>query len=120
MANSNKEKENFFVELIQEGKLLLKEDNSILNIKTGRTIGYVDSKGYLKISYMHPESKIIYKMLVSRLIWLISMGEIPEGMVINHIDGVKTNNNLNNLEVVTDLQNYFHAKNLGLIKTATE
>ena len=39
---------------------------------------------------------------------------IPEGMVINHINGVKTDNNYSNLEIVTPSENTRHAFSIGL------
>ena len=38
------------------------------------------------------------------------------GFVINHIDGVKTNNHLSNLEFITQNENMDHAVKIGLIK----
>lgn len=42
------------------------------------------------------------------------VGLIPEGLVINHIDGVKTNNDYTNLEAITNRENCLHAYRLGL------
>ena len=44
-----------------------------------------------------------------RLIWQSFVGPIPDGLVINHKNGVKNDNNLSNLEVVTISENGRHA-----------
>lgn len=43
--------------------------------------------------------------LVHRLVYQAFVGEIPDGMQINHIDENKLNNNVENLETVTPSQN---------------
>lgn len=40
-----------------------------------------------------------------RLVYEAFNGKIPEGMVIDHVDGCKTNNNLSNLRCVTPKEN---------------
>ena len=40
-----------------------------------------------------------------RLIWVYFNGEIPDGMIIDHIDMDKTNNKIENLRLVTYSQN---------------
>lgn len=52
--------------------------------------------------------RFVFECIHSRL--------IGDGLVINHIDGVKTNNHPNNLEEVTPKYNTNHAFSLGLIK----
>ena len=42
---------------------------------------------------------------VHRVIWQLLNGNIPDGMVIDHIDGNALNNNINNLRLVTRLEN---------------
>lgn len=47
---------------------------------------------------------------VHRLVALTFLGEPPEGKItVNHRDGVKTNNRLENLEYATKAENYRHA-----------
>lgn len=46
---------------------------------------------------------------VHRLVCEAFFGPIPQGMTVNHKDGDKQNNALNNLEIVTYSQNHLHA-----------
>lgn len=57
------------------------------------------------------------QLRVHRFIYECVTGKsIPENMVINHIDGNKTNNSFNNLELVTYSENTRHALQTGLMK----
>lgn len=46
---------------------------------------------------------------VHRAIWICFNGEIPEELEINHKNGIKTDNKLSNLELVTRSENAIHA-----------
>ena len=67
--------------------------------------------GYLSIMLFNNGKYKGY--LVHRLIMLTFCGE--SDLQVNHIDGVKTNNNLTNLEYCTPLENTRHAMELGLM-----
>ena len=54
--------------------------------------------------------------MIHTLVARAFLGPRPEGHQINHIDGVKDNNRLDNLEYVTPKQNIAHARRLGLVK----
>lgn len=92
----------------------------------GNYIVYSDGRIYSKISerFLNPtQTDTGYLMLgsglgsVHRLVVESFLGEIPKGLVVNHIDGNKLNNRLSNLEVVTYSENMKHAYRLGLIST---
>jgi len=61
----------------------------------GKPAGVISSNGY---SYIAIKNR---KYLAQRLAWLISHREWPNGQ-IDHIDGCRDNNALNNLRVVTN------------------
>lgn len=54
--------------------------------------------------------------LLHRLIWEERYGPIPPKMEINHKDGNKLNNDLDNLELVTHQQNAIHARRILHVK----
>ena len=56
----------------------------------------------------------IYK--VARLVAQAFIGPQPKGIYVNHIDGVKHNDNITNLEYVTPSENIKHALRIGLRK----
>src|SRR5689334_93482 len=59
--------------------------------------------GYKQISIYTKEKYISYLHL--RFVYECFYGIIPEGRVIDHIDNVKTNNNIENLQCVTPQEN---------------
>lgn len=58
---------------------------------------------YWYVGLMHNGVKKFYR--VHRLVYKTFVGDIPKGMVIDHIDGNRDNNNVNNLRCVTASEN---------------
>lgn len=56
--------------------------------------------------------------MAHRMIWESVNGPIPDGLEINHKNGVPDDNRIENLELVTKSENLLHAYRLGL-KTPT-
>ena len=48
--------------------------------------------------------------MAHRLIWIMLLGSIPEGMQIDHIDGNPANNRLKNLRLATNRENSLNSR----------
>ena len=71
-------------------------ETSTLHTKFGTA--QIDDRGYYRIVSRKEGNR---NKRLHRLIWEAYNGELPEDMVIHHIDGNKTNNDINNLEVLS-------------------
>ncbi len=111
----------------------ISDQGQIKNIKTGKILKpYLIPNGYFMVALGKNIPRLkgsdgrfikaiipsrLTKCLVHRLVWQAFNGPIPNGLVINHISGVKTDNRLVNLEMVTKSQDAKHAFRLGLRKS---
>lgn len=76
----------------------------------GNPIRKICSGGYIQAHRKrHPP-----QLMVHRLVWESVHGPIPVDMQINHINGIKTDNRISNLELVTGSENTAHAYRFGL------
>jgi hypothetical protein len=71
--------------------------------------------------YSHKSLSLKYKdkllkTSIHRLAYTMFVGEIKKGYVINHINGIKSDNRVVNLEMITQSENILHAYETGLIK----
>lgn len=88
-------------------------DGRIFSEKKGDFIqASEDSKGYLYLDIRYRKA-ILKCPKVHKLVMLAFSKKSPKEH-INHIDGNKKNNNITNLEYVTNRENREHAINLGL------
>lgn len=77
---------------------------------------WLGNHGYLTVTLLVDGKK--YRCLVHRLVAEVFIGETSSDMEIDHKDGDKLNNSVDNLEWVTRKENLKRAKNLGLIVTS--
>jgi len=88
-----------------DGKLFWKHRGRRININT--RAGSVNREGYrcIGIGYRHYQEH--------RIIYIYHYGDIPDGMVIDHIDKNITNNKIENLRLVTNQENNFNRSAKG-------
>ena len=81
----------------------------------GRPIRKICTGGYIQA-----QSSTHTPISVHRLVWEAVHGPIPIGMQINHINGIKKDNRIINLELVTGSENVTHAYRIGLMRADGE
>lgn len=67
--------------------------------------------GYLRITLSNADNS--FRIRVHRLVMLAFVGEAPKGYEVNHINGCKNDNRLENLEYVTPSENLRHSYAMG-------
>lgn len=88
-------------------------------VKAGRTLTLSKHKqGYLVASLWKDNKQ--KNVLVHRLVASAFIGEIPVAHEINHKNGIKTDNRVENLEIVDRQANIDHAVSTGLIRNKGE
>lgn len=78
-------------------------EGKIWSYKSNKFIG-CENRGYWQCALTADNGKV-WRTKVHRVIWTAVNGEIPKGYEINHIDEDKSNNSINNLELVTHQEN---------------
>lgn len=96
--------------LARIGSRQCKNDKILKPYKTGPS--YKTENCYLSVYLC--KNKIRKPKLVHRLVFEAFEGVINEGFVINHINGIKNDNRINNLESCTQKQNIKHSIDTGL------
>jgi hypothetical protein len=95
----NQINDKFFLWLVETNQISVSINGDVFNLNTGKAIGFVTG-GYKRIN-MYGKT-----MAVNRLVYLVhKKSEIAEDFVIDHLDGNKLNNNIDNLEAVSYSQN---------------
>lgn len=79
----------------------IRSKKGVISSKLMRNGYYMIGAQYNKKYYYFMEHRVIY-------CWL--KGAIPEGKVVNHIDYNKANNNIDNLELLTQKENVEHSR----------
>ena len=96
-----------------ENLYLISEEGDVWSIKRGKMLKTQDNgKGYLFVG-LHKDGKVKY-CYIHRLVADAFIDNPYDNKEVNHIDGNKHNNRVDNLEWVTRLENARHAQDNGL------
>ena len=98
-----------------EGHYQVSRGGQVRSLKRGVQVmrPAVSRTGYWQVNlYRVGKVKHFY---VHRLVAEAFIGHIAEGMEVNHKNGVKSSDEVSNLEIVTAKQNIHHAFTMGLI-----
>ena len=107
-----RDKEKEFLKQIRDGLYTVDANLGVIySTRWKKPIGRTIANGYLGIGMYNGFSKHV-NVLVHRIIYLYIVGDIPEHMQINHKNGVKTDNRIDNLEIVTPSENMRHARDV--------
>lgn len=93
---------------------------SVINWNTGRILKTSNQNGYLGVT-VKPNGRLgkSYRIKIHRELAIAWIPGYFDGAVVNHKDGNKINNDLENLEWVTSSENTLHAFRLGLTSVAS-
>lgn len=103
---NSQEKENDIWKQYRNSCYLISQTGKIKNQKTNKMLkGSIDQYGYICYNLKDTIKKYT---LIHRAVWECFGGNLIDGLVINHKDGNKLNNHINNLEQISPKQNISH------------
>lgn len=79
--------------------------------ESGKPLSRMSRNGYYTVRKMYDGQ--VYCFMEHRVIWYLCKGAIDENMVINHKDFDRTNNNINNLELISQKENVAYSADSG-------
>ena len=95
------------------------KNGEVINVKTGRIIRMSkNGNGYLKFN-LSDKKKIekTYTYSNHRFVYEVFRGPIPSCLEVDHINNVKTNNKIKNLQLLTKKKNIQKSQNKPIIST---
>ena len=85
----------------------VRREKTITRAKAGHVMKLSPIRGYLDVGLSRDGKQKVFR--VHRLVVAAFIKRIPEDLVVNHKNGIKTDNRLSNLEIVTVQENVLHA-----------
>ena len=97
------------------------KDGEIINVKTERILKMIKDRGgylFFNICYKKLEKPKTY--LQHRFVYEVFKGPIPRFLEVDHINEIKSDNRIKNLQLLTHKQNVQKSKNKPIISTNIE
>ena len=94
-----------------------RKNGDILSLKNKRIIKMGNSSGYLNFTIYDQKLEKRINYFQHRFVYEVFRGPIPRRFEIDHINGIKTDNRLKNLQLLTHKQNIEKSKNKAIIST---
>lgn len=83
-------------------KYVCNKEGYVVNLRTKKIIGKMNEEGYINIKLRIPEIK---KIGAHRFVCETWIGPIPDKMVVDHVNRIKSDNRIENLKIVTQSKN---------------
>ena len=77
---------------------------------SGKRAGFINPAGYIVVAVNRVAS------IASRIVWIMHYGSIPKGMFIDHINGIRNDNRIQNLRLANAFENARNSKPKGRFK----
>ena len=97
------------------------KNGKVINVKTGRNIKMNNiGSGYLGFSIYNKNLKKKKNFYQHRFVYEVFNGKIPFHLEIDHLNNLKTNNRIKNLQLLSHHQNIEKSKNKPIISTCIQ
>ncbi len=115
MTQPNRENYTAAQDRIKAGKWTVNPLIGFVYGTKGAPFRRTNTDGYVQIKFRDAQNwRAERAVLAHRVIWEYLHGDLTEGLTINHLNGVKTDNRMVNLEAVSMAENVQHAYRTGL------
>lgn len=108
-------KDQMILDLIAVGRLRVDAEAGLVyapkSNTPGKPVGAQTKKGYLRLCTNIAGRQ--HHFMVHRIVWVSVNGPVPDGHEVDHIDRVKTDNRISNLEAVPGSVNMDRAVKAG-------